>query len=71
MPVPSLPIRRLLALSLLGVAAALLFHADGRRLPEHMALVAYALALRAAVVSLVAFLAKVVERTADRWPPAA
>lgn len=48
---------QLAQLPLLGVAAALLFRADGRRLPEHMALVAYALAVRAAGVALLVLLA--------------
>jgi hypothetical protein len=48
---------QLAQLPLLGIAAALLFRADGRRLPEHMALVAYALAVRAAAVALLVLLA--------------
>lgn len=48
---------QLAQLPLLGVAAALLFRTDGRRLPEHMALVAYALAVRAGAVALLVLLA--------------
>ncbi len=48
---------QLAQLPLLGLACALLFRADGRRLPEHMAMVAYALAVRAGVVALSALLA--------------
>ncbi|MFO1273294.1 MAG: DUF3667 domain-containing protein [Rubrivivax sp.] len=48
---------QLAQLPLLGAACALLFRGQGHRLPEHMALVGYALAMRAAAVTLLALLA--------------
>ncbi len=47
---------QLAQLPLLGVVCALLFRSEGQRLPEHMAMVAYALAVRAGAVALMAVL---------------
>ncbi len=58
---------QLAQLPLLGLACALLFRAEGRRLPEHMALVAYALAVRAAAVTVLALLSVLLAIRAPAW----
>ncbi len=59
---------QLAQLPLLGLFAALLFRGSGLRLPEHMALVAYALAMRAGAVTVLVLGALLLSMRAPEAP---